>query len=332
MKNKLLALLATLSMVASASAVKINNNLSINGFVDGSWSNSDTDGNDHDNQSLGLDEVELNFIVNAGSVSGELHIDSNNTNPAGGAFDVIAIEQVHFSYNFSNGVTAQVGRFGSELGLEREDPAGLYTFSRAYTNTDFQLGNIDAYRHEGIRLSYSADTLSFSVAAFNDVNAIEESNAVNGREDNLDYEFAVGFSGFEGLSLSAGIIQRNGEDNDLSDPANAVVDTTITNLTASYTFNKILFLAEYTTVDEDSEPELSAYSLIADYDINEKLGIAVRYSEEETTATTETDSLTIAPNYAITSSLGAILEYTASEVGNNDSDLIAVEGRHFHPQ
>jgi len=157
------------------------------------------------------------------------------------------------------------------------------------------------------------------------VNAIEEANAGNGREDNLDFEFAVGFNGFEGLSLSAGIIQRNGEDIDLSDPASPVVDTSITNLTASYTFNKILFLAEYTTVDEDNQPELSAYSLIADYDINEKLGIAVRYSEEETTATTEADSLTIAPNYAITSSLGAILEYTATEVGNADSDLIAVE-------
>ena len=37
MKNKLLAVLATLGMVASASAVKINDNLSINGFIDGSY-------------------------------------------------------------------------------------------------------------------------------------------------------------------------------------------------------------------------------------------------------------------------------------------------------
>ena len=37
MKNKLLAILATLGMVASASAVKVNDNLSINGFIDGSY-------------------------------------------------------------------------------------------------------------------------------------------------------------------------------------------------------------------------------------------------------------------------------------------------------
>ena len=35
------------------------------------------------------------------------------------------------------------GRYGSALGFEREDPAGLYTFSRAYNGSDFNLGNID---------------------------------------------------------------------------------------------------------------------------------------------------------------------------------------------
>ena len=64
----------------------------------------------------------------------------------------------------------------------------------------------------------------------------------------------------------------------------------------------------------------------ADYDVNEKLGIAVRYSEWETGANTETDKLTIAPNYAITSSLGAILEYSSQDDNaGNDTDLLALE-------
>ena len=45
MKNKLIAVLATFGMVASASAVKINNNLSINGFIDGSYSLNESDTN-----------------------------------------------------------------------------------------------------------------------------------------------------------------------------------------------------------------------------------------------------------------------------------------------
>ena len=41
MKNKLLALLATIGLVSSASAVEINENLSISGFIDGSYQKGD---------------------------------------------------------------------------------------------------------------------------------------------------------------------------------------------------------------------------------------------------------------------------------------------------
>jgi hypothetical protein len=78
MKTKLLAVVATLGMVASASAVKINNNLSINGFIDGSYQSLENDTNIADSQSLSVDEVELNFIVNVGNISGEIHIDAGS--------------------------------------------------------------------------------------------------------------------------------------------------------------------------------------------------------------------------------------------------------------
>ena len=44
----------------------------------------------------------------------------------------LSIEQAHFTYTFDNGISATFGRYGSKLGLEGEDPAGLWTFSRAY--------------------------------------------------------------------------------------------------------------------------------------------------------------------------------------------------------
>jgi len=335
MKNKLLAVLATLGMVASASAVKINNNLSINGFIDGSWSSVDTDGaaNTHDEQAMGLDEVELNFIISAGNVSGEIHLDNQVDADGTQGDDGNGIEQAHFSYSFASGLTAQVGRFGSALGLEREDPAGLYTFSRAYDsvtvggNTDiFNIGNIDSnqYRVDGFRLGYNLDTVSFSVAAGNPTEAREESNngGAAASEDNLDYEFAVSFNGLENLTLGAGIIQVNNQETvGLGVPQ----DLTVTNFTASYTINKILLLAEYVNADEDNGDDLSAYSILADYDFNDKFGIAVRYSEWEESATVENEKLTIAPNYAITNSLGAILEYSATDDGDNDQDLLALE-------
>jgi hypothetical protein len=122
MKTKLLAVLAAFGMVASASAVKINNNISINGFIDGSVSNTDADGAaTNDETNIGVDEVELNILVNAGSVSGELHIDTEDADND----QAISLEQAHFTYSFANGLSATAGRFGSALGFEREDPAGL---------------------------------------------------------------------------------------------------------------------------------------------------------------------------------------------------------------
>ena len=106
MKNKILALLATIGMVSSVSAVEINENISINGFIDASYKNSDftdkdTPANNNDVSNSKIDEVELNFIVNAGNVDGELHIDSsdliNDT--------TLEIEQVHFTYSFENGAS-----------------------------------------------------------------------------------------------------------------------------------------------------------------------------------------------------------------------------------
>jgi hypothetical protein len=316
MKNKLLAVLATFGLVASASAVKINDNISINGFIDGSYVSTDTNAVNDDND-LDIDEVELNFIVNAGNVSGEIHIDdSEDGNGANQNFD---LEQAHFTYSASNGIDIQVGRFGSDLGFEREDPAGLYTFSRAYGANAFNLGNVDIAAQEGVRLSYSADVFSASFAAYNPAGVAEESSAPAAQDD-LNYELSLAFNGVENLSLGGGVQGVRAAD------AGEDVDTT--NIYATYTYNKILFAAEYVNIDDEdnNDGDRSAYLILADYDINAKLGLSVRYSEWETGANAESDQITIAPNYAITDSLGAILEYSSAEDNNgNEADTLALE-------
>ena len=323
MKNKLIAVLAAFGLVASASAVKINDNISINGFIDGSYSNVDADGAaTMDETNVGIDEVEVNILVNAGNVSGELHLDTEDADNDSG----ISLEQVHFSYGFANGLTATAGRFGSSLGFEREDPAGLYTFSRAYSN-EFNLGDVDSLgAQEGIRLGYSAGDFSFSASVFNPLGTVEETND-NGAgatsEDNLDYEIAVAFNGLDNLVIGGGFQVANG----VSTNGAASTDTTTSNLHAAYTLNKLLIGAEYVNIDVDLAGDRSAYLLLADYDINNKAGIAVRYSEWETNvAGAETNKLSIAPNYAITDSLGAILEWASTDTGAaQDEDQLAIE-------
>ena len=188
MKNKILALLATIGLVSSASAIEINDNLSINGFIDGSYRNVDSDLSattvpvGSDDEKIGLDEVELNFLLNVGNVSGEVHID-NTQGSFGG--DDLNIEQAHLTYTFDNGISATFGRYGSQLGLEGEDPAGLWTFSRAYEN-QANIGDVDNFSREGIALSYSADVFTLGVSFDQD-----EGEDLDDAGEGLNYEISL---------------------------------------------------------------------------------------------------------------------------------------------
>ena len=85
-----------------------------------------------------LDSTKSKLISssNIGSVSGAIHIDNsidaNNDGDTDDSQELFNIEQAHFTYSLDNGVNFTFGQYGSALGFEREDPAGLYTYSRAY--------------------------------------------------------------------------------------------------------------------------------------------------------------------------------------------------------
>ena len=325
MKNKLLAVLATLSMVASASAVKVNDNLSINGFIDGSYSLTESvtntgaagdQGNgDLNDQGLGIDEVELNFVLNAGGVSGLVSID--NTQNEG-----VNVEQANFTYNLNDSVSLTFGSYGSALGLEGEDPAGLYTYSRAYKDTGaFNLADIDSLNSvEGLTIAYSAET--FSIAA-----SVEEAADADLEISDLNLELSFTYNGIAGVNIGGGYFFDN---NDLATSNNGS-ETDVLNLHVSRQFGKLLLAGEYVEASTTGSSvaaenaENDGYLLLADYDVSDKLGVAVRLSNQEQGTLGDYEKFTIAPNYAITDSLGAILEYSDVEDNGNDSEEYAVE-------
>ncbi|MAN38117.1 MAG: hypothetical protein CMI21_10975 [Opitutae bacterium] len=298
-------------MVGSVSAIEINENLSINGFIDGSITKTDSETAGNDAANWGLDEIEVDFLFNVGSVSGEVHVDTNN----GAGTGDLDIEQAHFTYSLENGVSLTLGRYGSNLGFEREDPAGLYTYSRAYGGTAFDLGNVDASAAEGLVVSYAAEAWSLAVSIDNANGTVRTAGA---SKDDLDFEVALSFTGIENLSVGVGHRKQN-----LATAANEV---DVTNVHAAYSAGKALLAAEYTELS-GSAVDLAAHMFLVDYDVSDKLGVAVRYSTWETSATADDSMITIAPNYAITESLGAILEYSdvSSDTAGADSDTIALE-------
>ena len=314
MKNKLIALLATIGLVSSASAIEINDNLSINGFIDGSYQSIDSNIVGGDASSAGLDEIELNILANVGNVSGAIHLDTNGDTGLNENDHLFNIEQAHFTYSLDNGVSFTFGRYGSALGFEREDPAGLYTFSRAYDGLAYDLGNVDAASVEGLTISYAGE--GFSVAA-----SFEEAVGANLETADLNVELFASYTGIENVAIGVGYFIDNANDG-------VAVENDIFNINASYSFGKGLVAAEYTEIDGDGVATAgeTAFMLLADYDFNDKLGAAIRYSEAEVTSTTDYNKITIAPNYAITDSLGVILEYSEYEIdGGVEADAVAVE-------
>ncbi len=126
MKNKIIATLVAFGLVGSASAIEINDNLSINGFIDGSVNKVDSQTVNSDSANWGLDEIEVNFLLNVGSVSGLIALDSQNigssstTDSNGDTHndgDDIEIEQAHFTYSLDNGVSFTFGRYGLAAGF-----------------------------------------------------------------------------------------------------------------------------------------------------------------------------------------------------------------------
>jgi hypothetical protein len=312
MKNKILAMLVAFGLVGSVSAIEINENLSINGFIDGSISKTDNAAAGTDEADWGIDEIEVNFLFNVGSVSGQVDVDTEDADNDSG----LSIEQAHFTYSLENGISLTFGRYGSALGLEREDPAGLSTFSRAYGNA-FNLGDADSHVSEGLKISYAADVWSIGVSIENPDGTIRNSGAA---KDDLDFEVALAYTGVENLNVGIGFFSDN------QDTAATEVD--VTNIHATYQVGKALLGAEYTQRDGNgvAKGDLDATMFLIDYDVSDKLGVAVRYSTYENgTAGVDVDKVTIAPNYAITESLGAILEYSDTNAAAGDSDEIALE-------
>ena len=263
-----MATLVAFGLVGSASAVEINENLSINGFIDGSISKTDngTAIAGGDTADWGLDEIEVNFLFNVGSVSGTVNLDSQ---AIGSGNDDIELEQAHFTYTLENGVSLTFGRYGSALGLEREDPAGLYTFSRAYGA--FNFGDVDNNAVEGLTLSYAADAWSLGVSIENPAGSIRS----GGSKDDLNYEVALSYTGIENLTVGIGHFKDN--------QAVAANEVDATNINATYQVGKALLGAEWSQLEENAG-DRDAHMFLVDYDASDKLGVAVTYSSYEESA------------------------------------------------
>jgi hypothetical protein len=302
--QKTLAVLAGLTFagVMTQAQIAIGDNLTVSGFVDASYSDSETGATDK--TEINVDDVEIDFAFSFDSVSAEVHLQSKGT-------DGVELEQAFVSTDLG-GITVSAGRMLNLLGFEADEPTGLLTHSNAYSKAF----NPGSRYNDGIRGAFSQGDLSVAASITDDYssNTGDDNDA-----DELAFDIALTYAGIENLSLSLGYADNSGD--------TAATDLQITNVHASYSLGQLTIGGEYSDW-EVGTAESDAYLLLANYAVNDDLSITVRHSEvdHDDAGSDDEETTTVALGYTVTDNLSTIVEYSTGESNGSDNDLFAVEG------
>jgi hypothetical protein len=302
--QKTLALLAGLTFAGALThaQIAIGENLTISGFVDASYADTD---NGTDSTAIQVDEVEIDFAFSFDSVSAEVHIESKGS-------DGVALEQAFVSTDLG-GVTVSAGRMLNLLGFEADEPTGLLQYSKAYTSG----WNPGSRYNDGIRGAFSQGDLSVGASVTDDYGT-DPTRGTNDA-DELAFDIALAYSGIENLSLSLGYADNSGD--------TAAGDLEIVNVHASYSLGQLTIGGEYNDFELGTGEEADGYLLVANYAVNDDLSITVRHSEvDSSTDLNDEEKTTVAAGYSITDNLSTVVEFSSGELGTADNDVFAVEG------
>jgi len=303
--QKTLAVLAGLTFAGALShaQIAIGENLTISGFVDASYLN--TDDGTNETSAINVDEVEIDFAFSFDSVSAEVHLQTNDT-------DGVELEQAFVSTDLG-GITVSAGRMLNLLGFEADEPTGLLQFSTAYTDAF----NPGSRYNDGFRGAFSQGDLSVAASVTDGYSSL---TGVDNDAGELAFDIALSYSGIENLSVSLGYADNSGD-------TGTTDDLELVNVHASYSLGQLTLAGEYNDWNKDGA-ESDAYLLLANYAVNDDLSLTVRHSEvdHDAAATPDQEKTTVAVGYTVTDNLSTVVEYSSGEVGTVDSDVFAVEG------
>ena len=317
--------LAAASSLATAE-IKINEFLSVAGFVDMSYSHTDTDsdsdGKSSDNN-FSIDQVEIDWMFNFGKVTGQIDIEyegrqtqvAYDDNPDfTGTGDGVVIEQAFVSYDLGNGAALTMGRYESMLGLEAKEPTGLYQFSTAYDGLSFlpQYG-------QGVKYTGQSGDVSYGVSLQDESFANGGSN-LGGADDNdgsYSIEAAVSLTSGNFTYSLGGAFEDADEAGD-----NSIINAHVTYVSGAWTLG-----AEYNVADIESagDLEIDSWLAMANYAYSDCCSVTGRVSGIDAEAggfdIGDAIKYTIAHNYALSDNLAII-----TEVSYVDGELFDVDG------
>lgn len=304
MKNKIAIASAFIAASSfSFAEIALTENLSVEGFVDMSY--QDTDAGD---SQFGIDQVEFDFLFSAGAVSAQVDVEYEGDNPLTGA-DGELIEQAFVTYDLGNGGALTAGRFASQLGFEAFEPTGLYQVSGAYSNRT----GLPLY-DEGVKYTTEIAGNYFGLAI---VDGVTDNSIGDGEGYSIEAAYAIDLASVqEGLSAFVGA-RYDVEDADADDDL-------LVNAYVSYETGAWIFAAEVVHLDDGNQHDTSAL-VMANYTYSDAASVTGRYSVEDG-GTDDATKITLAHNYAIADNLALIAEVSEVDVDGGESDTeFAVE-------
>ena len=249
MKNKIAIASAFLAAASFSTAeIVINEFLSVEGFVDMSYSNYDgeldSNGTDTDESGndFGIDQVEISWLFNFDPVTAQIDLQYEENSA-----DDVEVEQAFVNYRLSETSVITAGRFASMLGFEAFEPTGLYQYSTAYglpaATGDFTDGILDGAPagfsddiddllgrlssalfpvgpryNQGVKYTYETDSSFYGLSILDGVSGY--SNGLGGDSETdgtapdgggYGAELAAAFNFDNGISYFAGLAYENGD-------------------------------------------------------------------------------------------------------------------------
>ncbi len=343
MKNKIAIASAFLAASSfSMGEIVINDFLSFEGFVDMSYSHTDTetDNLDMSDNSFAIDQVEIDWLFDFDPVTAQIDLEYEDGSVDGDDGDT-EVEQAFVTYHMDGdfeGVAITAGRYASMLGFEAFEPTGLYQYSTAYAfKTDFgDLSTLPGYA-QGIKVTYETDN-SFLGLSVQDEAFDFDGDRLGGTSDSsYAVEIAGAYEFDDGITFFLGGVYEDG-DGESSAPGgkDGEGDTYMLNTYVTYETGAWLFAGEFNignsessaflvTADEDNDVDTMSALLMANYAYSDVASVTGRLSYLEFDGglidqDVDFFKYTLAHNYAFTDNLLLVTEVNYIDGDTDDID------------
>lgn len=298
--------------------IVVNDFLSFEGFVDSSYSHTDSDVDGNEN-SFAVDQVEISWLFDFDAVTAQVDLEYEE------AGDATEVEQAFVNLALANGDVVSAGRYASMLGFEAFEPTGLYQNSLAYESA-----GLPEYA-QGVKYTRESDASFFGISIQDEAFDIDGASA-NNNLSSSSYAVEVAYAQDLGDGISA-FIGAAYEDADAGDTY--IVNTYVTYETGAWLFAAEVnfgnsengaFDLEDDGVDLVAGDDVDVLSglLMANYAYSDDSSVTARLSYEEVdNGTNEADNVkyTLAHNKALADNLLLVTEVSFSDGELDNADV-----------